>query len=125
MLHDSGPKDGKKRFLIFGTESSLHAISRSPVWLMDGTFSVAPALFYQLYTFSYLDDGAAYVALYCLPKRSTVYTRLLEAVKTLLVEEPHLGTALSDLESGFINAFRNVFPDMTTHACTFKFSQAI
>ena len=127
LQHDSGPKDGNQRFLIFGTESSLRAMSRSSVWLMDGTFSVASALIYQLYTFSYLNDGASYVALYCLlpSKTLTLYTRVLEAIKTLLVEELRLETALFDFESGFINAFRNTFPDVTTHGCTSHFSQAI
>lgn len=48
MLYDSG--NGSKRIIIFSTHTNLSFLSYCDEWYMDGTFDVAPSLFYQLYT---------------------------------------------------------------------------
>ena len=42
--------EGSDRILLFCTEQNLRHLRRSAVWYGDGTFSVAPQHFYQLYT---------------------------------------------------------------------------
>ena len=36
--------------IIFATVGNLHHLGRAETWYGDGTFSVCPSLFYQLYT---------------------------------------------------------------------------
>lgn len=48
VLHDSGPNE--KRLIVFGTTANLQSLSECESIYMDGTFSVAPPLFTQLYT---------------------------------------------------------------------------
>jgi hypothetical protein len=38
------------RLLIFTTSENVRRLSRSLFWIMDGTFSTVPLVFYQLYT---------------------------------------------------------------------------
>ena len=42
--------DPNERILIFGTDESLGFLSNADDWYMDGTFTVAPPQFSQLYT---------------------------------------------------------------------------
>ena len=46
LQHDEGAEAGKDRFLIFATTQDLHALATRSMGLMDGTFSVAPNVFY-------------------------------------------------------------------------------
>ena len=38
------------RMLIFSTSTNLELLSRSKLWLADGTSETVPQIFYQLYT---------------------------------------------------------------------------
>ena len=49
LLFDSDIGDDN-RILIFGTDRTVSLLAQSPNWFMDGTFSVVPELFFQLYT---------------------------------------------------------------------------
>jgi hypothetical protein len=55
LQYDSGPKS--KRILIFSTKKQLKILKRSCTVFVDGTFSVVPSLFFQLFTIhcQYLD----------------------------------------------------------------------
>ncbi|CAF1310465.1 unnamed protein product [Didymodactylos carnosus] len=48
LQHDSGLKD--KQMLIFAIKKQLGILERSTTIFLDGTFSVVPGLFFQLYT---------------------------------------------------------------------------
>lgn len=52
ILFDSGveEEDGNFRIIIFGTQENLDFLIRCDGIFMDGTFSVTPPLFNQLYT---------------------------------------------------------------------------
>ena len=45
------------RLIIFGTRESISFLENSSDWFNDGTFSVAPPGFTQLYTLHGLRDG--------------------------------------------------------------------
>lgn len=47
---DEENQDPGLSILLFGTVSNLNNLGRANVWYGDGTFSVCPNLFYQLYT---------------------------------------------------------------------------
>jgi len=44
LIHDSGA-DTNDRVIIFDAEESLHLLSRSSQWHMDGTFALSPKFF--------------------------------------------------------------------------------
>jgi len=48
-LWDSGPID-VDRILMFGTMENINGIQQNEHWFVDGTFKVAPVLFYQVFT---------------------------------------------------------------------------
>ena len=49
MFWDSGEND-KDRILIFATQTNIDFLNENPHWFGDGTFSIAPSIYYQLYT---------------------------------------------------------------------------
>lgn len=49
LLYDSGP-DENKRIVMFGTNANLNFLVDCTELYMDGTFSITPPLFNQLYT---------------------------------------------------------------------------
>ena len=67
------------RLIIFGTRESISFLENSSDWFNDGTFSVAPPGFTQLYTLHGLRDGRNLVGVYALlvSKRVETYTELL------------------------------------------------
>src|SRR6218665_1824067 len=56
VLWDSGPTD-VYRMMMFGTMENINHLQRNEHWFVDGTFRVAPAIFYQVfYTFRYFEE---------------------------------------------------------------------
>ena len=49
LIYDNGPAKDKDRMLIFASEEGLQQLGQSRRWYMDGTFSVVPTIFDQLY----------------------------------------------------------------------------
>ena len=47
---DDGNQDDNIKMIIFATAANLNYLGRSDIWYGDGTFTVCPFLFYQLYT---------------------------------------------------------------------------
>ncbi|MCP3668398.1 MAG: hypothetical protein GY696_38925 [Gammaproteobacteria bacterium] len=50
LFYDSGQAAGQDRILIFSTNNNLNVLETSDKWFADGTFSISPPLFTQLYT---------------------------------------------------------------------------
>lgn len=50
ILHDTGVDDAVNRVIIFGTKTNLTFLTRCEELFMDGTFSITPPLFKQVYT---------------------------------------------------------------------------
>ena len=85
LLFDSGP--GEDRLLILGDSSLLDGLTRSDIWLADGTFNVVPAIHFQLYTIHFqFINGVNPAALYCLltNKSRATYDRLLAQLKIIV-----------------------------------------
>ena len=73
------------RMLIYGTEASLSFLADSTDWFMDGTFTVAPPQFVQLYTVHGLRNGHNVIGCYAFlsNKRAETYTEFLQQVRQL------------------------------------------
>ncbi|CAG2188546.1 unnamed protein product [Mytilus edulis] len=65
------------RMLIFSTQKNLTHLSAADIIYGDGTFYTCPSLFFQLYTFHAMVDGAMYPLVHSLlpAKSELVYTR--------------------------------------------------
>ncbi|CAN7993984.1 unnamed protein product, partial [Ixodes hexagonus] len=104
----------------------LALLGSSRQWFADGTFKVAPALFYQLYTVHCKVNGAVIPAVYVLMKSKTeaAYTKLLSVLKNkCAAADP--STVLLDFEQAAINGFRRVFPSCQALGCFFHLCQCV
>lgn len=52
VLYDSGATgdNNNRRIIIFATQENVEFLQQCPEWFMDGTFSICPPLFQQIYT---------------------------------------------------------------------------
>ena len=56
LLFDSGVGDAN-RIIMFATDQALDLLRQSDHWFGDGTFSVSPAIFFQVYTIHVICNG--------------------------------------------------------------------
>ena len=125
LLYDSGVRD-LERIVIFSTETNLIHLNYNKTWVCDGTFSVVPSNFEQLYTIQIQIRNKFVPILFCLMKRknSRSYEKLFELLKNVYhVTDPH--NIIMDFEQASFNMHSNVFPSSTIHGCLFHFSQII
>ena len=52
LMHDSG-QEAPHRIILFGLRTTIAMMSRSTIWLMDGTFKTTPTVVAQLYVIHY------------------------------------------------------------------------
>lgn len=124
LMYDS--QEASNRLLIFSTQKNMEELVKSEIWASDGTFSVVPQAFAQLYTIHGNSSGQFLPLVYILtPDRSEkVYRKILRRLKIM---NPNVNPKLMlvDYELGFIAAFRKVFPHCTLRGCYFHFRQAV
>ena len=106
MIHDN---ERAQRILIFTTDDSLRQLCRAKKWFMDGTFSVCPRQFDQIYIIpNPLGDGAITTVYGYLPGRSqAVYEEFLEALEAACTTQgyhPDPDCALVDFEQTISNS---------------------
>ncbi|CAF0984753.1 unnamed protein product [Brachionus calyciflorus] len=69
LFYDSGASE-KERFLIFTTKSNLKKIEGNAIYC-DGTFSIAPKNFYQVYTVHLMVKNQLFAVIYAFLPRKT------------------------------------------------------
>ena len=112
--------------LIFGTTESLNYLSNADNWFADGTFEVVPAQFAQLYTVHGLKEGRNIVGCYGLlpDKRRQTYVDFFTQVQALTGGAVP-ASMMTDFELGAINAFNDIYPNVSEFGCHFHLSQNI
>ncbi|XP_028966695.1 uncharacterized protein LOC108863936 [Galendromus occidentalis] len=106
LLADSGPSPN--RIAVFGRETNIDRFRRSSRWFVDGTFSISPPLFYQVYINS--------------DKSGDTYTRMFTMLRSL--DDEMEATMLScDFELAAINSMRKIFPNAHIGGCFFHLVQ--
>ena len=118
--------NGEARILIYATEASISFLANSDDWFMDGTFSVAPPQFTQLYTIHGLRNGHHVIGCYALlpNKQTETYTEFLEQVERL-TNATSPTTIMIDYERACINAVRQVYPQTSLIGCLFHLCKSI
>lgn len=130
-------EDGNSRFLLhhdvniimFCSEVGLNALSKSHRWQADGTFSITPPGFMQLYIIH------AYYKYQMIPcvfalltgKSETLYKRMIQTLKDGALNsklELKPKTIMVDFERAAINAFEYHFPNANLSGCFFHLGQS-
>jgi len=125
VLFDSGP--GTDRMIILGCDVLLDGLARADIWVADGTFSVVPSLFFQLYSIHFhFGEGINPVGLYCLLRNKTTesYTRLLTALHDLIPAAAPK-KILVDFERAAITAFEAAYTSAIVTGCYFHLTQCV
>ncbi|KAG0424598.1 hypothetical protein HPB47_028193 [Ixodes persulcatus] len=80
LIYDNG-SERRDRMLVFASSEQLRALSTSPTWYMDGTFSVCPRLFKQLYVLRCAVGESSVACVYALlaGKSLAIYEELFSA----------------------------------------------
>ena len=81
LVHDSG-KESPDRVLVFASPRGLETLAQATDWFVDGTFSVCPRIFKQLYVIRTLVEGIPVTCAYgLLPgKKRMHYEEFFQAV---------------------------------------------
>ena len=116
--------DPNDRILIFGTDDSLGFLANADDWYMDGTFTVAPPQFNQLYTVHGLSGDHHVVGCYALlpNKNRGTYVELLQQVHRL-TNGAAPRTIMIDFEQVCIGTITMVFEQVCIGAITMVFEQ--
>ena len=101
LYFDSGKSDS--RVLVFATLPALDLLSQSEICHCDGTFSVAPDLFYQVYTNHGVIENAVIPLVYALLPNKTqdTYEKLFGCL------EQFGKKVVIDFEAAVHNAIKN------------------
>lgn len=123
LLHDSGPQDNN-RIIIFGRETWLQHLQLSQNWFADGTFSISPRLFSQVYVVMAKKLGGVHPIFYALlpNKQRRTYVQMFEAIKTLVPNLNPLSISC-DFEQAAIVAMQDCFPGVTIKGCFFHLAK--
>ncbi|XP_064100295.1 uncharacterized protein LOC135211117 [Macrobrachium nipponense] len=125
LAYDSGSED-PDRYFIFATPDNLRLMKENKQWMGDGTFKIAPQLFYQLYVIHILYKGSVLPMVCILLQRKSegAYSRAL--IRLLCMDnEIAPSSILCDYEKAFHKSFLSVFRNAEVFGCFFHLSQAV
>ena len=128
LQYDSGP-ESQNRILVFSPDS-LERLADAETFYMDGTFSVAPRPFKQLYTIRIPFKDVSMTAVYAfLPnKRQETYTELFQAIVDKCNNrnlQLNVQTIVTDFEDAVLRAVAAVFGRQINHqGCFYHLTQA-
>lgn len=125
LIADSGENDANK-ILIFGRASTASWVGRVRKIYVDGTFSLAPKLFSQLFVIMAEREQFVLPILYILlpNKEQATYERMLEMIVNAWPNLNPIAISM-DYELALINSFSSVFPEAEIHGCLFHLTKNI
>mgnify|MGYP000265238167 CR=1 FL=1 len=113
-----------RRILVFGRQSSGDWMQFVRKLYVDGTFSLAPDLFYQIVVILAERNGLVIPICYALlpDKRPDSYKRMIQMIKSAWPAlKPE--AVSTDFEKSLMNAFSAAFPEATIQGCLFHLAQ--
>ena len=120
VFYDSGDNDEEK-IIVFTTEKSMDLLRRSEFWHADGTFKVAPSIFYQLFIYSYFNNSTLPLVYALLPNKiESTYERLFNLFSDLMPRSITI-----DFELAIKSAIVKIFPTCSINYCLFHLGQSI
>ena len=125
LAYESGAHN-PDRFFVLCSPENLKLLKENKHWCTDGTFKVAPILFFQVHVKHITIEGLVYPMFYALlqNKSQQTYKILLDM---LLYLEPDIrpDTILCDCEKAFHNAVSEVFSNTCLVGCLFHLGQSV
>ena len=104
----------------------LHFLTANSNWMADGTFKMAPQLFFQLYTIHAIRDNLVFPCLCALlgRKNRRTYEEMWRLIK---MYAPNLNPrfCILDFELAAKSAIISAFPHIEVRGCFFHLSQSI
>ncbi|CAF1607515.1 unnamed protein product, partial [Didymodactylos carnosus] len=116
LQFDSSPIN--KRLLIFSTKKQLRILESSESEYVDGTFSVVPEIYFQLYTINatYLEHIVPVVYILLQGKTQRLYKQMIDEIVQLSPKfSPQ--NIMMDYERAAINVFSKKFPTAHISGC--------
>lgn len=125
VLADSGVGD-RDRILIFGRSATATWIGNVNKLYVDGTFSLSPIIFSQVFILSAERGGFVFPILFALlpDKTEDTYRRMFTYISAAWSNFRPQNISL-DFEAGLINAARTVFPVAALDGCLFHLTQNV
>ena len=121
---------GEDRLLMFASDWSLIFLSECEQWYLDGTFTIRPLIFEQVYILCGFSNGFMIPRVYCLTtkKDEQVYTKIFEHVISLAQKldlnlQPRQLTI--DFEIATMNSSCRLFPTASVTGCLFHYVQSL
>ncbi|KII73272.1 hypothetical protein RF11_04823 [Thelohanellus kitauei] len=114
-----------QRVIIFSTDDALNILSQTNSIFFDGTFSVVPDIFYQLFVLHGFIHGQIFPLVYVLMERKTKESYLIVWRKLQEYITENLTSAMCDFEIASIQAFNETFPQIPITGCYYHFCQSI
>ena len=113
LYFDSGKSDS--RVLVFATLPALDLLSQPEICHCDRTFSVAPVVFYQVYTIHGVTENAVIPLVYALLPNKTqdTYEKLFGCLEQIGKK------VVIDFEAAVRNAIRKMQSDIENQFCFF------
>ncbi|XP_076064375.1 uncharacterized protein LOC143038704 [Oratosquilla oratoria] len=117
-----------QKILMFATDQNLRYLSSATTWYGDGTFSIVPSLYYQLYTLHAPVFGKIMPLVYFLLPRKTqvmythMFTTLLRTLEDKLLEV-NVAKYRCDYEEACIAAATDIL-NVEAEGCFFHLCQA-
>ena len=110
---------------IFSRNALIEKFQMASEIYADGTFSVCPRLFAQIYTIHANVSGLIVPVFYVLMSNRTEesYKKVLTQNLTICSNRNQISKIVTDFERGAINAMKSLFPTARTQGCYFHFNQ--
>lgn len=119
-----------EKIVILGTKTSLKLLSETTVWLMDGTFHVAPLIMRQVFSIHGLLENQSVPLAFCLMSKknkfaySNFFFMLLKLAADFGINLKPL-RIICDFEKAIAYAAKKHFPEAELKGCLFHFGQII
>jgi len=116
--------------LILASDKQLEILQKAKTWYMDATFKLCRRPFTQLLTLNAFvknDDHVKQVPLVFAVmsgKKKLDYKAVLEAILSILPDQPKVKRVTVDFEKAMWSAMRQVLPDVELKGCSFHWTQA-
>ncbi|KAK0407687.1 hypothetical protein QR680_003532 [Steinernema hermaphroditum] len=127
LIADTGAQD-PNRIMVFGSPSDHARLFGCAHWSLDGTFTIAPEAFYQVWVLHGKVGSTVLPLVYCfLPdKTENSYKRALQLLLDFDREQSRRPQSIMiDFEMAEVTAIRAMFPNTHIHGCYFHFSQSV
>ena len=112
--------------LLFFSTNAVSRLNENRIWACDGTFSIVPDPYSQLYTISYIKENHVFPSIFAILKNKTqsTYTSLFKLLKDII---PSLDPEAikTDFETAAISGLRTTFSSARISGCMFHLGQAV